>query len=180
VSELVEAIRRNPADQTAWQRWFEACHSRLYYVLYWKTGGNVQRAQDAAQEAMLRFVRYRGYERTPTDREALAYLIRTGLNALASERALLPAGDSRLEAIEDPGQPIETAQKASDLERVLAELAPDDAETLRLAIVGNSTAEIARVLGITYTAAASRLHRAKARAKEIMDQVRKKPPIPGL
>src|SRR4029079_7796976 len=80
LSEHVAAIRENPADQRASPRWLGARHSRLYYVLYWRTGGNVQRAQDAAQEAMLRFVRYRGYERTATDKDALAYLIRTGLN----------------------------------------------------------------------------------------------------
>ena len=179
MTEHVAAIRRNPADQAAWQRWFEACHSRLYYVLYFRTGGNVQRAQDAAQEALLRFVRYRGYEKTATDRDALAYLIRTGLNVLAGERAALPTADSPVETIEDPGRPIETAEKASDLERVLAQLSPDDAEALRLAIAGHGTAEIAQALGITYTAAASRLHRAKARAKEIMDPMRKKPANPG-
>jgi RNA polymerase sigma factor (sigma-70 family) len=180
LSEHVAAIRENPADQTAWQRWFEACHSRLYYVLYWRTGGNVQRAQDAAQEAMLRFVRYRGYERTATDKDAIAYLIRTGLNLLAGERAPLSMGEALLESIEDPGRPIETAEKASDLERVLVELSPDDAAVLRMAITGATTAEIARALHITYTAAASRLHRSKARAKEIVEKVQKKPSTPGL
>lgn len=124
---------------------------------------------------MLRFVRYRGYEKTPTDRDALAYLIRTGLNVLAGERVPLPTSDAPVETIEDPGQPIETAEKANDLERVLAEVSPEDAEALRLAIAGNGTAEVARALGITYTAVASRLHRAKTRAKEIMDPMRKKP-----
>jgi RNA polymerase sigma factor (sigma-70 family) len=180
VSELIAAVRENPADQRAWQRWFEACHSRLYYVLYWRTGGNVARAQDAAQEAMLRFVRYRGYERTETDRDALAYLIRTGLNRLASERSPLPLGEQPLEAIEDPGRPIEIAERARDLERVLAELAPEDAEVLRMAAAGSTTAEIALALGVTYTAAASRLQRSKTRAKEIVERVRKKPSTPGL
>ncbi len=86
---------------------------------------------------------------------------------------------SAITTIEDPGRPIETAEKASDLARVLAELSPDDAEALRLAIAGHGTAEIAQALGISYTAAASRLHRAKARAKEIMDPMRKKPANPG-
>jgi DNA-directed RNA polymerase specialized sigma24 family protein len=179
VSELVGAIRQNAADQRAWQRWFEASHSRLYYVLYWRAGGNVQRAQDAAQEAMLRFVRYRGYERTATDRDALAYLIRTGLNVLAGERPPVATGES-LESIEDSARPIETAEQASDLERILAGMSGDDAAVLRMAIAGQTTGEIAHALGVTYTAAASRLHRSKARAKEIFAQVRKKPPTPGL
>lgn len=180
MSELVAAIRENPADQRAWQVWFEACHSRLYYVLYWRAGGNVQRAQDAAQEAMLRFVRYHGYERTATDQDALAYLIRTGLNVLTSERPPLPRDESPPEAIEDPIRPIEIAEKASDLQRVLAELPADDAQVLRMAIEGHTTAEIARSQGVTYTAAASRVHRAKARAIEIFERVRKTSSTPGL
>jgi RNA polymerase sigma factor (sigma-70 family) len=180
MSELIQAIQQNPADQVAWQRWFEACYSRLYYVHYWKAGGNAQRAQDAAQGAMLRFVRYRGYEKTSTDRDALAYLIRTGVNLLIDEHASAAAAEPLPEAIEDTGQAIENAEEASDLERILAELPADDGLVLRLAITGNTMAEIAQALGITYTAAASRLHRAKNRAKEIATQVRKIPSRPGL
>jgi len=171
--ELIEAIRLNPGDQSAWARWFKTCYSRLYYVLYRKTGGDVARSQDLAQEAMLRFVRYRGYEKTETDQAAVAYLIRTALNVLVSERTLPPTVDWPVEQIEDPSETTQAIEKSSDLERILGAMSKDEQDVLRMAIKGQTITDIASQLGIRNTTAASRVHRAKEKAKEIAQILQK-------
>jgi len=173
VSGLIDAIRRDPDDQAAWKAWFEQCYSRLYYALYWKTGGDVQRTQDLAQEALLRFVRYRGYEKTASDRESLAYIIQIGLNLLRGEKAPLPIEEGSLENIQDPGEPIAATEQASDLQHILAGMEPDEERLLRMVLSGRTTSEVANALGISYTAAASRIHRAGIKATEIAASLQK-------
>lgn len=172
--QYIDAIRRDPADQVAWQRWFNASYSRLYYVLYWKTGGDVARSQDLAQEAMLRFVRYRGFEKTATDKDAVAYLVRTALNVLSGDRFPLPTTEAAVDQIADPAEANRAFEESSDLQRILAELPDDDRALLRMGLQGRTIAEIAKVTGVGYTTAASRQHRARKKAVEIAKRLQKK------
>lgn len=165
--EYTEAIRRAPQDQSAWVRWFRALYSKVYYVMFWKTGGDVQRGQDLTQEAMARFVQYRGYEKVRTDKEAVAYLIRIGLNVLAGEQPYASTLGHEVDNVVDSNETTRNTERYAELEQVIAALPDDDARLIRWIADGHSISEVADFLGLKYTTAASRVRRAKESAKKM-------------
>ena len=79
------AIRSNPKDKAAWDDWFRAIYPRVYYSLYRHTRGDATLSEEATQGALERFLRYRAHRKVNSDKDAVAYLIRTGLRLLDDE-----------------------------------------------------------------------------------------------
>ena len=162
--DLIRQLRDRPADPKRWARWYRAAYPKVYYVAFRLAMGNVETARDLAQEAFARFLGYRAIERVENDEHALAFLIRTCRN-LAADRAthtqrmpLAPLEES--ESLAESGSSIESKL---DFEKVLREAKPEERQLLQWVGDGLSVAEIARHLGVTYTAAGVRLHRLKKR-----------------
>lgn len=116
---------------------------------------------------------------------ALPWLLRAAHHAVAHERRSLArrlnvrdaVAGSRL-ATSSPG--ADTASRAL-AESVLAQLAPIDAEVLRLtAWEGLTPAEIAIVLDLSDSAARNRLMRARKRAQRILDEPAALPRLASL
>jgi len=85
-------------------------YPKLYYAAFRLSHGDVEAARDLAQEALARFLDYRGIERVTGDRHAVSFLIKTcrnlaiDHNARAHEIPLDELAD--IEAIEAPEQPV--------------------------------------------------------------------------
>ena len=114
-------------------------------------------------------------DRVANDREAVAYLVRTAQRLHADDRrrsAAHAAGDpaASLLAEEDVSRPPDPFDLL-ELDLLSSRLPPTDREVITYLRDGWSIGDIARELGISYTATAVRIHRAKARLRAIARQV---------
>ena len=146
----------------------------MYYAIYRMVKGDQERTADLTQGAVERFLRYRAVERVTTDTESIVYLVRTAerLNrdAVRESRARRTIQDGLRATM---GQHVRTdadeVANALDLERLTNRLGAPDAHLIRLLREGKSLGDIAEVLGISYSAAATRVHRAKLRLRKIAE-----------
>ena len=170
-ADQTQRLRRDPDSEQAWREWFRTVYRRVYYTVYRATDGDRQRAEDLTQAAIERFLRYRALHKVATDEDAVAYLVRTALRVdmdQARQRGLAHAphessGALPEEEFDQQHDPLDLL----DLDLLVARLAPADRQLIAWRREGQSIGDIARFLGITYTAAAVRIHRAKARLSAI-------------
>lgn len=166
-ADQTQRLRREPDSEPAWREWFRAVYRRVYYTVYRTTGGDRQRTEDLTQAAIERFLRYQALHKVASDEDAVAYLVRTALR-LDIDQARQPSlahaphessGALPEEELHQQPDPLDLL----DLDLLVARLAPADRQLIAWRREGQSIGDIARCLGITYTAAAVRIHRAKAR-----------------
>ena len=168
-------LRRAPKSEAAWRDWFLAVYPRVYFTVYRITGGDRGRTEDLTQAAIERFLRYRALERVTTDDDSVSYLIRTAhrlnIDDQKRERTARLAADhaSRTAAAQDYVEDESERVYALDLERLIDQLSEGDQKLISWHLAGRSVTDIASSLGIAYTAAAVRIHRAKARLRRIAE-----------
>ena len=180
-----QEVRRRPDSETAWQDWVRSVYPRVYYTIYRVTGGNVQQTEDLTQAAIERFLRYRAMERVKTDRDSVAYLVRTArrlsLDLVREQKSRNELHEAIERTTEDEAvQTEDQVSSALDFKRLMKRLATPDRHLIRWLCAGWSVVDIATHLGISYTAAATRIHRAKARLKKIAEDVQRTDPSAGL
>ena len=171
----LEAIRRDPGDQQGWTQFYEYFRRQIAGALYLK-GVERRELPDMSQEVFRRFLEAspwsRNWRTLPARPVVAAYLRRIAFSLLvdrarAAKRRGEEAPASQLDTLpapatfEDVGIPL-----GSLLERLDA----DDRNLLRLLVDGVSLDAIAFELGVSYGAAAVRVHRLKARLYELSGQ----------
>ena len=164
-SDLTLAIRRAPADESAWEAWFKEVYPKVLYLTAKRSSGDVELAEEATQGAIERFLRYGAYERVDSDRRVIAYLVQTATRLMADEarrraREVLIAADALAERV------AVAHDWDDDLESLFARIPEAERRILRMALDGHSIQEIAKELGLGYSATAMRIHRAKARLRK--------------
>lgn len=138
-------------------------HQQEIYVYFYRTIGDVSRAEDLAQETFVRafegLVRFRG------DASFRTWLFGIARNVLAESRrtrrgaALDPMHEEQWDP--DPGQKV-------IVEEALASLPLASREAIVLCdVLGFEPSEAAAIAGTTANAFRVRLHRARARFKEV-------------
>ena len=145
-------------------------YPRVLYTLSRTSGTDLGSSEDLTQGAIERFLRYGGLDRVKTDGEAVAYLVQTA-RRLASDLGrkrsprlhVLRTGDWP----DEEGEGGEVDVDALDLERLVARLSEDDGRLIRALLAGRTISDIAQDLSIGYTAAATRVHRARRRLREL-------------
>ena len=168
-------LRRERDSEAAWREWFQTVYRRVYYTIYRTTDGDRQQTEDLTQASIERFLRYHALDKVASDREAVAYLVRTAqrLHADDRRRSTAHAADeptARLLAEHDVNPPADPLDLL-ELDLLTGRLPPTDREVITYLRDGWSIGDIARELGIAYTAAAVRIHRAKARLRAIARQM---------
>lgn len=165
-TDLIAKIRASPDSERRWATWYRAVYPKIYYAAFRFANGNADTARDLTQEAFTRFLGYRAIDRVTSDQHALAFLIKTcrnlatDRNARAHEISL--GGLEEIEAISGAEPAIELS---IDLDRMLQNLEPDERQIMLWARDGESVSDIARKLGVSYTAAGVRLHRVRERLR---------------
>ena len=166
-TDLVEAIRDSPRLERLWSAWYAATYPRVFYAAHRFARGNVEMARELAQDSFARFVQYGAIERVTNEKHALAFLIQTCRN-LAIDRD----GRAREVSLQDIPEyelvPIGEIPSgaALDLEEMLQVLRPEERQVIQWIRDGFSIADVARKLGISYTAAGVRLHRIRKRLQK--------------
>ncbi len=166
--DLIERIRKAPGDERRWAAWYKATYPRLSYFAFRLMSGDAEAARDLVQEAFTRFVAYRAIERVSNDNHALAFLLTTCRNLAADAGAKVQhVPEQALEGLELMAAADQKSEPALDLDRLQAALEPESRQLIQWAREGLTVAEIAKRLGITYTAAGVRLHRIRKRLQEL-------------
>ena len=165
-ADLTSAIRRRPDDEAAWDAWFREIYPRVVYMAAAWGRAQIDEAEEAAQGAVERFLRYRAYERVDSDRSAVLYLVRTAVRLMTDIRRLrereVPL--SREGPIEERSGP-----DYEDLDGLLRFASEEDRQVLQLVVEGHSVGEIASLLEVGYSAAGMRIHRARKRLRERLE-----------
>ena len=164
-TDLTKAIRQRPDDEAAWEAWFREIYPRVVYMAARKGAGQIADAEEAAQGAVERFLRYGAYQRVNSDRSAVLYLVRTAVRLMADDRQRrereVPLSS---EGLEEPGD--QSGAGYQELEGLLRFVSEEDRQVLRLVVAGHSVGEIAKLLEVGYSAAGMRIHRARMRLRE--------------
>ena len=173
-TDHTQDVRRRPKSETAWRHWFEFVYPRVYYTVYRVTGGDDERTADLTQGAIERFLRYRALDRVKTDTDSVAYLVRTAQRMNLDLMREWRARRSTHEAIhpmmyEQALAAGDEVSNALDLDRLMNRLVEPDRRLIAWLRAGRSVGQIAEILGISYSAAATRIHRAKVRLREISE-----------
>lgn len=170
--ELVRALAQAPDDQALWGRLYDKLRPGVYYAAYRACRGATELARDLVQGAFERLIRYGDLGSFETDAQLAAYLRAIVWRlALAEMRRL--AVTTRLEPNDGEELPSPFTASDSDAEFAAADLkslaqglTDDDRELLGQVVVGRTLTEIADSAGISYSAAAVRVHRLKNKLRE--------------
>lgn len=175
-SDVTQELRRTRESDALWREWFRLVYPRVFYAMYRLTGGDTAQSEDLTQTAIERFLRYGALDRVETDREAVAYLVSTARRLHADTgrrnraRQVVSLAENVVPA-EVESDVADAAMEALSLERMADRLAPEDRDLIRWWCEGRSVSDIATSLGVRYTAAATRIHRAKLRLKALAEEV---------
>jgi RNA polymerase sigma-70 factor, ECF subfamily len=169
---MVESASVSPVPEVAeaavFEEFFLAEHERLFQALYLLTG-DLQEADDLAQEALLRA--YERWGRVGSMDSPAGYVYRTALNLHRSRlRALVVRARSVFAAV--PADDLSAAVAMSqDVQRALAQLPRGQQEALILIEwLGLGSEEAGRVLGIDASSVRGRLHRGRASLREMLGE----------
>ena len=175
-TDYTHHVRRKPKSEAAWRNWCEFVYPRVYYAVYRMTGGDRERTADLTQGAIERFLRYEAVERVTTDADSIAYLVRTAerMNVDLIRESIVRRSTQevigRITYEQSPSEADEVSDTL-DLERLIRRLGKPDRQLIEWLRAGASVSQIAEILGISYSAAATRLHRAKARLRDISEDL---------
>ena len=169
-SELLTACRRG--DRRAFEELVELTHRRVYSLAYRLTGDRVE-AEDVAQEAYLRMFRGLAGFREEARFETWMHRIVTNC-AISMMKRRGRFGDVLAEEPEDLPVPDTAASivvERDSLSRAIAVLPPGQRVVLLLKdVYGLSFREIGEEVGIEEGAVKVRLHRARKRLRELLDE----------
>lgn len=168
-SDLIARIRSHRDSGRSWSEWYKSAYPSVYFAAYRFSRGNVEAARDLTQETFTRFVQYEAIDRVTDEKHALSFLIRTcrnlaiDRNGRAREISLEDIPESELVAPVDV--PARAALQIDDLLRLLT---VEERQVIQWTREGFGIADIAKKLGISYTAAGVRLHRIRKRLQETL------------
>jgi RNA polymerase sigma factor (sigma-70 family) len=156
------------AEAAAFEEFFLAEHERLFQALYLLTG-DVQEADDLAQEALLRA--YERWDRVGSMDSPAGYVYRTAMNLHRSRLRALVVRAHRVFAAVPADDLSGTVATSHDVQRALAQLPRGQQEALILIEwLGLASEEAGRVLGIDASSVRGRLHRGRASLRELLGE----------
>ena len=162
---LLQKLRASPRDEALWCSLYQRLHPQLYLLTLYLCDANRDLAQDLTQDAFLRFFRSDGIRKVSTSSAAVAYLraiirnlVRDHFRMLTRHPTVSTASVTSGELERALNRLVQRTIRDVDF-AILPDLRSSDRELLRLAIEGRTVAEVAEQLGVTYSAAAVRLHR---------------------
>lgn len=159
-------------------------HSDFVYNVAYRVMGNIQEAEDVAQDAFLSA--YRAYERFRGQSHVTTWLYRITMNAALmrlrktkKDRTLTHTGVDEIEVVDwtkNPHKDALDSELGDKLREGIDLLEPDLRATIVLRDVqGLSNAEAAEALEITVSALKSRLHRARMIVRRYLEDYVKTP-----
>jgi len=179
-SKLTECLRklaRNNGDTETWNQMYVLLWPRVVSTTYRALGGLKDRADDAAQEVFYRLLNYGDFSRARAADEFLGYLNVICDNVAADFLRELAGVTIPLdEDLEDeqqghlsPANPEQLAISEDLLRKLHGSLDGEEQQLLALVQDGYKDAEIAEHFGWSYGKAAIRVHRLRAKVRNLLN-----------
>ena len=169
--DLLKRLAEHPEDESHWQDLYMQFWPFVFGTIYRLLNGNTEQARDLSQEIFIRLARYRPFASIRSVESFYAYLgaacrhivydfLKQSHTRISAETAL----SQRQETSEVP----RSVQLREELQEVYHGLNAAERALLDLLIGGASTPEIAERLSISEAATRVRIHRLRARVKELL------------
>jgi DNA-directed RNA polymerase specialized sigma24 family protein len=159
----LDAVRRDPRNDEAWQTIYSAYRRQVLGHLYLLGVHLAEDREDLASEVFFRFVSYSSWSRdwsTLPDAPVIAAYLRKITQNVAYDAA-------RSRARTDATPRLDTLLVEVDAHRGVEALTYDERQFLRRYIeCGYSLTSLAECLGMTYSAAGTRLHRIRKKIRQ--------------
>jgi RNA polymerase sigma factor (sigma-70 family) len=168
-ADLIRRLRASPGNENLWAAWYKAVYPKVYFAAHRFSNGRIDLARELVQETFSRFIEYRSLERVVDESSAAAHLIVTCRNLAIDHnsevRLISLEGLEIAETIAAPDLPME---RAVDVEQAVLELSAVDKSLVKWMRQGLTVSEIAEKLGVSYSAAAQRVHRLRRRLRDLL------------
>lgn len=176
--ERARTAAAKAGDRAAFERLMQQ-HERLVLATALRLLGNLEDAQDAAQEVFLKL--HRNWAKVEASGNLGGWLYRVTVNVCHDQRRqkreLIPAEEAALEARgPDPQQALTDAERRRALEICLRRLPPKERAALVLRdLEGLTTGEVAAALGSSEATVRSQISKARVKVKKFMAQYIRRP-----
>jgi RNA polymerase sigma factor (sigma-70 family) len=168
-----------PTDEEAWSIVYETLWPMVFAIVFRRLRGVPGLAEDAAQEVFLRLARLCPFERIRDRGGGFRPYIASMAHNVGKDylrRFLLPperpsdapaeaTGGDAVESVS-----LERLEAQELLEAIMSRLDKDERQILGLLLQGVSLTEIMQITGLTYTAAAVRIHRLRRKLGKYLKQ----------
>jgi RNA polymerase sigma factor (sigma-70 family) len=177
LAELLPKLKMAPQDGQLWEELYANTRPFVYAATFRSLRGVSALAEEATQQAFLRVFRYCDFKEFSDVEEFLAYLStiarHCAIDSGKKEAHYSPTALDVLACDFLPSQPTPEQRQGAceELRDVLDHLDEDESKLVHLLISESSLTELAKQLGISYPAAAVRIHRLRAR---LLNRLKKK------
>ena len=169
------SLLETPQAQAAFSQLYHTHHQKLFHIanLILKDTG---KAEDAVHDTFIKIIQhFEDFLQIPCKKQEawiVTILKNTCLDQIRREKKHIPQDvDEILFSLPDLRQDVEADVRYRTLRDVMKRLSADDRELLELKLLLEwSDKEIAQAMGITANAVGVRVHRAKTRLKELLEQ----------
>jgi RNA polymerase sigma factor (sigma-70 family) len=164
---MIRRVAAAPDDQAAWGELYDKLRPRVYYAAYRACRGLSDLAKDLVQAAFERLLRYADLSSFESDAQVAAYLSQIVWRLAVDERRRIADAESvdsrglELQALVAHSSEVDAQLARSDLSVLAQDLPQTDQVLLGELLSGRTLTEIAERAGISYSAAAVRVHRLK-------------------
>lgn len=175
---LVDRLRASPDDANLWGEFYQALRPRTYAFVFTLCHGDAALADDVTQDVFINFITRNAIQKVATLDAAIAYLRAMARNHVVDEYRRWSAHPTISTNAVSPAELERSLRRllrttVDDIDfTVFPDLSRDDRKLLELVIQGYTISQIAEQKGVTYSAAAVRLHRLR---KRLRPEVKKQP-----
>lgn len=179
LAAALDRLARSRGDEEAWTSLYKLMWPFVLATNFRALGGQRETAEDASQEVFLRLIRYCPFDVLQDPDEFRAYLRRMCVNvvrdiftkAAREETPLREPGADETVAAGDQPTPEQGAIAHDLLAFARGRLTEEENQLIEMLVMGLSIGETSQELGISYEAAAVRIHRLRGRLSKYMKKI---------
>ena len=176
LGECLHCLQRDKDDQQAWRVMYDLLYPRVMATNYRRLGGLKNQAEDATQDVFVRLVKYTDFSQVRTPEQFLGYLKTVCENVCAERfreltKQTVGLEEGLTEELEEkltPANPEQLALSEDLLQKLEAELPPEDFLLLQLLAEGYKHQEIANRMDWSYPQTGVRVFRLRAKVRNLL------------
>jgi RNA polymerase sigma-70 factor (ECF subfamily) len=187
---IVARLASAPADEEGWRALYRQIWPFVFAVTYRRLRGARALAEDASQEVFIRLARTQPFDRLREAEAFRRYVWRVADNVArtyarrqashqAAEVSTADPDASASQGVMHPTDVMGNLEAEALLHQLMKHLGEGDRDLLRLVLEGRSLSDIAGTMGLSYGAAAVRLHRLRERVRKSLFSNESSPAVGG-
>lgn len=165
--DVTLALKANPSSAVLWESFYRTLFPLVVRSVLRLSGNDPETSKDVAQEAFLRFAKYRSFERVENDEHALAFLRQIArrtyfdkngsMNFLSATEVQSGVSDMDAQVSDHWREEEASRDRIRDLEILAKRLTPDEQRQLGMLFDGEPLADIAKAFGLSYSSLVRRI-----------------------